>query len=129
MVIAWKDQVQYSSIKNTGFSLRRIFSIFESKLSKTCEYQPEELYGGLIKNNHEKRFYPSKDKFPEVFTHEVLPLLFLFRDEKQMLSGSFNMKSKLIARTMSRGVFHFLFIYLFIEKINNGHLQVVNISH
>ena len=82
MIIAWKDQVQYSTIKNTGFLLKRIFSIFENKLSKTCEYQPDELYGGLIKNNHVKRSQPPKDKFTENFALEVLPLLFWFRDQK-----------------------------------------------
>ena len=87
--------------------------MLENKSSKTCEYQPDDIDDNLIENNDEECSYAKKAKLrisgetmrclkvrpilryhvpnkllsPEKFTHHVLLLFCLFRDEKELLSG------------------------------------------
>ena len=104
---------KFGVLNNFCYAEFLAYYTLESKSTRTCKHQPDELDDKLIENSHEECPYPKNIKLmisgetmrwrkirrtlryhvpnkllsPEKFAHHVLLLFYPFRDERELLSG------------------------------------------
>ena len=113
---------KYSALNDFCSAEFLTYCTFESKSSKTVEYQPDKLDDSLIENNHDElmisresmqcrkvkqicQYYvPNKLLSPEKFAYHLLLLFYMFRGENECIRFSI-IVSKQTTRTSSTGCF------------------------